>query len=230
MSLPALPQNVVMLTINVPNLPPAPATKLDLTPTGFEFHSKTGDKAKGIPDKEWAFKLDFFAEVVPEESKISQTSKSLYLVLRKKEQKEEYWPRLSKDKIRLHNVKTDFDKWRDEDEQDELEDLGDGGMGGMGGMPGMPGGAGGFDPSMLGGMGGGAGGAGGFDPSMLQGLGGGAGGAGGMDIQSMLANMGGGAGGGMPDFGGEDDEGDDDEGDAAEEAATSEGAKVEEAK
>lgn len=221
-----------MLTINVPNLPPAPATKLDLQPSGFEFHSKTGDKEKGIPDKEWAFKLDFFAEVVPEESKISQSSKSLYLVLRKKEKKEEYWPRLSKDKVRLHNVKTDFDKWRDEDEQDELEDLGDAGMGGMGGM----GGGGGFDPSMLqgmGGMGGMGGGAGGFDPSMLQGLGGGAGGAGGaggMDIQSMLAQMGGGAGG-MPDLGGEDDDDDVDDDAAAEavEAAnTSEGAKVEE--
>ncbi|CAO1635293.1 unnamed protein product [Sympodiomycopsis kandeliae] len=209
-------KNVVMLTINVPNLPPAPATKLDLTPNGFDFHSKTGDKEKGIPDKEWAFKLDFFAEVVPEESKISQTSKSLYLVLRKKEKKEEYWPRLSKDKIRLHNVKTDFDKWRDEDEQDEFEDLGDGGMGGMGGMP--PG---------MGGMGGMGGGAGGFDPSMLQGLGGGggAGGMGGMDLQSMLANMGGGAGG-MPDFGAEDD-GDDDE---ADEAEAPEAAKVEETK
>lgn len=103
-------QNVVMLTINVPNLPPS--VKLDLQPTGFDFHAKTGDSAKGIQDKEYAFHLDFFAEVEPKESKVSQTSKSLYLVLRKKEASADYWPRLSKDKTRLHNVKTDFAKWR----------------------------------------------------------------------------------------------------------------------
>lgn len=61
-------QNVIMLTINVPNLPAPPATKIDLTSTGFDFHAKTGDKEKGIPDKEWSFKLDFFAEIDPEVS------------------------------------------------------------------------------------------------------------------------------------------------------------------
>ena len=41
---------------------------------------------------------------------MSQNSKAMHLVLRKKEVKLEFWPRLSKEKIRLHNVKTDFDK------------------------------------------------------------------------------------------------------------------------
>jgi hypothetical protein len=40
-----------------------------------------------------------------QESKIHQTTKHIFVVLRKKEQKLEYWPRLSKDKARLHNVK-----------------------------------------------------------------------------------------------------------------------------
>lgn len=198
-----------MLTINVPNLPPLPETKLDLTETGFDFKAKAGDAARGIAEKEYAFHLDFFAEIDPKESKIHQSSKSLYLILRKKETKEEYWPRLSKDKIRLHNVKTDFDKWRDEDEQDDLEDLSGGMDGGMGGM----------DPSMLSAMGG-AGGMGGM-PGM-GGMGGmGGGGMGGMDLQSMLASMGGGGAGGpggMPDFGDDDDEGDDEGEDVAEEA------------
>lgn len=57
-------------------------------------------------------------------SKVSQTSKSLYLVLRKKESSEEYWPRLSKDKVRLHNVKTDFAKVRKQiDAQDTAADF-----------------------------------------------------------------------------------------------------------
>ncbi|GAC74858.1 HSP90 co-chaperone p23 [Moesziomyces antarcticus T-34] len=177
-------KNVVMLTINVPNLPAPPATKFELTSSGFSFHAKTGDESKGIPNKEYDFKLDFFDDIDVDASKTSLTSKSLYAVLRKKTAQEEYWPRLTKDKVRLHNVKTDFDKWVDEDEQDEEADAG-------AGMPDM-GGAGGMDPSLMG-----MGGAGGQ----------------GFDLQSMMAQMGqmGGMGGGMPDFSGEDD--DDDEAD-----------------
>lgn len=195
-------KNVVMVTINVPNLPPQPATKIDLSETGFKFHTKVpADKAHGIEEREYAFDLTLFDQIDVENSKISQNAKALYLNLRKKEAKLEYWPRLSKDKIRLHNVKTDFDKWVDEDEQtgnvDDFGAMGDGGMGGM-------------DPSMAG-MGG------------MPGMGGMGGGAGGMDLQAMLAQMqaGGGAGmPGMPDLGGmgtdgfgedDDDEGDDDE-------------------
>lgn len=73
------------------------------------------------------------------------------MVLRKKQLKEEYWPRLLKDNKKLHFLKTDFDKWVDEDEQDAMpeDDLGGmPGMGGMGGMPGM-----GDMSSMLGGSG-----------------------------------------------------------------------------
>lgn len=100
-----------MVTINVPNLPPAPATKIDLREQGFHFQATiAADKAHGIEAREYAFDLDLFDKIDLEQSKVSQTSKSLYLVLRKKEAKLEYWPRLSKDKIRLHNVKTDFDK------------------------------------------------------------------------------------------------------------------------
>ncbi|PWY97081.1 HSP20-like chaperone [Testicularia cyperi] len=173
-----------MLTINVPNLPAPPATKFDLTSTGFSFAAKVGDASKNIESKEYSFKLDFFEEIDVENSKQHLTSKSLYCVLRKKQAKEEFWPRLTKDKVRLHNVKTDFDKWVDEDEQNdaEAEDLS--GMGGMGGMPGM----------------------GGMDPAMM-----GMGGAGGLDLQQMMAQMGGAGGMGMPDFGAGDDDDDDDD-------------------
>ena len=184
-----------MLTINVPNLPAPPATKFDLTATGFTFHAKTGDASKNIPDKEYAFSLDFFDEIDVDASKTHLNSKCLYAVLRKKKAQEEYWPRLTKEKVRLHNVKTDFDRWVDEDEQHEAEEDLSGGAG-MGGM----------DPSMM-------------DPSMM-----GLGGAGGLDLQSMMAQMGGNMPGmgNMPDFGAEDDE--DDEGDA-EDAPEAEQAK-----
>jgi hypothetical protein len=52
--------------------------------------------------------------------------------LRKKELKEEFWPRLLKDNKKVHFLKTDFDKWVDEDEQDEAPEDDFGGMGGMG--------------------------------------------------------------------------------------------------
>lgn len=101
------------------------------------------------------------------------TTRSLVLVLRKKEAKEAYWPRLTKEKIKHPFIKTDFSRWVDEDEQDGAEavdeDLmeGMGGMGGgMGGMPGMEG---------LGGMGG--------MPGM-----GGMGGMGGMDFEKVRSS------------------------------------------
>lgn len=91
--------------------------------------------------------------IISQESSQSLTSRHLALRLRKKELKAEYWPRLTKEKVRNAFIKTDFSKWVDEDEQDgekaALDDDFD--MGGMGGMPGM-GGMGGM-PGM-GGMGG----------------------------------------------------------------------------
>lgn len=39
-------------------------------------------------------------------------------MLRKKELKQEYWPRLTKEKPNRNWIKTDFSKWVDEDEQD----------------------------------------------------------------------------------------------------------------
>ena len=46
----------------------------------------------------------------------------------------------------MHWLKTDFDKWKDEDESEDEDQMGGmggmPGMGGMGGMPGMGGGAG----------------------------------------------------------------------------------------
>lgn len=59
---------MVIMTINVPNLPPAPATKIDLTEKGFNFHAKVGDKSKGIAEREYAFQLDFFDEIDPKVS------------------------------------------------------------------------------------------------------------------------------------------------------------------
>ena len=122
-------------------------------------------------------------------SKSNLTSRHFAVVLRKKEKKAEYWPRLTKEKVKNAYLKTDFSKWVDEDEQDgePVKDDDFGGMPGMGGMPpgmeglgGMGGMGGGINPGM-GNMGGGMGNMGGGMGNM--GLGPGGGGMGmGMDM------------------------------------------------
>lgn len=56
--------------------------------------------------------LNFFAEIDVAESKIIHTPKNVEIVLRKKELKDEYWPRLTKESTKYHFLKTDFDKVR----------------------------------------------------------------------------------------------------------------------
>ena len=51
--------------------------------------------------------MDLFAEIDPKESKINHK-----LDLHKKELNEEYWLRLLKDKQKVHCIKTNFDKVR----------------------------------------------------------------------------------------------------------------------
>jgi len=47
-----------------------------------------------------------------QETKRLQTSRAVVLVLRKKEPKSEYWPRLTKEKPNRNWIKTDFSKVR----------------------------------------------------------------------------------------------------------------------
>ncbi|KAJ1961922.1 p23 chaperone protein wos2, partial [Dispira parvispora] len=176
----------IYLTINVSD---ATITTLDIQSTTVKFEGQSNDK-------KYAFELELHAAVNPETSKKANTKRNIFLVLDKKEHDKPYWPRLQQGKTRPNFLKTDFSKWKDEDEEDEEEEGGMPGMGGAGGMPGMMGGAGGM-PGMMGGMGG-AGGMpdfGGMDfSSLASGLGGGAGGM--PDFSAMGAGA-----GGMPDFG-----------------------------
>ena len=70
----------------------------------------------------------------------------------KKKEKGPYWQRLLKDAKKVHWLKADWNKWKDEDDEEEEETGGPqaggdfdsmfrqmGGLGGMGGMGGMPG-------------------------------------------------------------------------------------------
>lgn len=156
-------KNLVFLTIVTPDIvkPEISIQAKKIVVKGADKHGKT-----------YNLDLDLYAEIEPESTKQRNTDLNLFFVLQKKEDKVEFWPRLSAGKEKLHNVRTDFDKWVDEDEQEEQPEMPD--MGGMGG-PDMA--------SMMGGAGGA----------------GGAGGMGGLDF-SKLAGMGGAGAGGQPDF------------------------------
>ncbi|KAK3196551.1 p23 chaperone protein wos2 [Lecanicillium sp. MT-2017a] len=142
-------KNFVYLTISVPDVP-KDGLQLDLKPSSLVF---TG--TSGTLHRKYHVELEFFAEIDPAESKINHTAKNIEMKLQKKELKLEYWPRLLKENKRLHFLKTDFDKWVDEDEQNEAPEEDFSQFGGMGGMPGMGGGMGGdfggIDFSKLGG-------------------------------------------------------------------------------
>jgi len=160
-------KNFVYLTITIPDVSEKDL-KLDIQPTKVVCTGQSHTKKTTT----YSVTLELFAEIVPEETKKNHTDRDLELVLRKKDLNLEFWPRLLKEKGKVHFLRTNFDRWVDEDEQEGNPDDEDfmnkmGGMGGMGGAggPGM-GGAGGFegiDFSKLGAGGGGMGGMGGLD-------------------------------------------------------------------
>jgi len=142
---------------------------IELTASKLTFKGKDGSK-------EYQVDLEFNKDVDPEKSQQRITGRNIYFELMKTEESSSWWPRLLKDSSKRHWLKTDFNKWKDEDDtEDEAEEPNNfdmesmmqsmGGLGGMGGMGGMPGGMGG-----MGGMPGGMGGMGGMpDMSGLQG-------------------------------------------------------------
>ncbi|KAF1951476.1 HSP20-like chaperone [Byssothecium circinans] len=97
-------KNYIFLTIVAADVPESDK-QLELTPTKLTF--KGASTSKKVT---YAVELEFYAEIDPQESKIHHTGRDFELVLRKKELKEEFWPRLLKDNKKVHFLKTNFDK------------------------------------------------------------------------------------------------------------------------
>lgn len=97
-------KNYVYITIAVPDVEKS-KLQLDLKPTGLSYTGESESKKT-----KYHVAMDFFAEIEPENSKINHTAAHTQMILRKKELKEEYWPRLLKDKAKVHYLRTDFDK------------------------------------------------------------------------------------------------------------------------
>ncbi|KAJ7883007.1 HSP20-like chaperone, partial [Mycena olivaceomarginata] len=106
-------KNVVYLTVNIPDIQ---ANTLEYSLETQKYFSKPSRESIA-QIKEYTFNLDLFGEILPEKSSKTLTARSLYLVLHKKEQKAEYWPRLTREKVKNGQIRTDFNKWVDSDEQ-----------------------------------------------------------------------------------------------------------------
>ena len=138
-------------------------TEINLTEEGL-----LSFKAESHGQK-FGFEFELYKGVIKAESGWNTKGRNVSFRLTKQEDdREEYWPRLTKDKTKNQKITIDWSKWVDEDEvqdapqvpEEDMQGFG-GDMGGMGGMPGM-GGMGGM-PGM-----GGPGGAGGMDMAQLQ--------------------------------------------------------------
>jgi len=144
-------KNIIYLTIAAPDVPKS-ESKLDIEPTKITFQGKSTTK-----NVTYKAELELYEEIDPKESKVNHTDRDLEFVLRKKKTEEEYWPRLLKEKAKVHWLKTDFDKWVDEDEQDPNDEEEWAGKAG-GGLGGAEGGFEGIDFSKFGAGPGGLGG------------------------------------------------------------------------
>lgn len=141
---------------------PEPST-LDLKITDASLSIKGKSTTS---DEEYELNINFFKKIDASSVKKTVTGSHIFFIIVKKDLDAEFWTRLTSAKVKFRNIRTDFDKWVDEDEQDEEDDSAMdqmAGMEGVGGMPGMGGMGGMGDMShLLSGMGGGAGGPGGL--------------------------------------------------------------------
>jgi len=93
-------RNYVYLTLSVPDVAEKDM-KLDIQPTKVTFkgHSHTKNVTYQVD-------LELFEEIDPKESKVTHTDRDIEMVLRKAKLKEEYWPRLLKDKGKVRPIES----------------------------------------------------------------------------------------------------------------------------
>ncbi|OBZ83922.1 Protein wos2 [Choanephora cucurbitarum] len=100
--------DVLYLTVEISDIK---NHKIDLTESKLRF-TGVGEKE----ENEYEAEIEFYKEVDVEKSKQHLTARNLTMAIYKKQ--EAWWPQLQKGK-KLNFVKTDFQKWRDEDDDEE---------------------------------------------------------------------------------------------------------------
>ncbi|SCU89939.1 LANO_0D06964g1_1 [Lachancea nothofagi CBS 11611] len=133
-------QNYLLVTIMIPD---CENPKLELDSTHLDFSAQSPGHVGDEDEHKYRLRIDFYKEIDAEKS-LSRVAngRDYFLKLYKKDLDAEYWPRLTKEKLKYHFIKTDFNKWVDEDEQEEEEEEDHGFPGAQGGQ-GFPGGQGG---------------------------------------------------------------------------------------
>lgn len=108
-------ENYLLITISIPDCE-NPTVKLE--PTFFEFQAKSKGHVGDETSHQYHLHIDFFKEIIPDKTvhKIAN-GQHYFLKIYKKDLGIEYWPRLTKEKVKYPYIKTDFNKWVDEDEQ-----------------------------------------------------------------------------------------------------------------
>lgn len=106
-------KNVLYLTVKIAD---TKNLRVDLQAEHLHLESDSEDY-----DNHYVLDIDFYKAVKPEESRHWQNGNSVYFVIQKLNAEKEYWPRLTKLKVKYFYIHTDFDKWVDEDDQDEEE-------------------------------------------------------------------------------------------------------------
>ncbi|KAJ6590895.1 HSP20-like chaperone [Mycena sp. CBHHK59/15] len=117
-------KNIVYLTVNLPDIQ-ADTLEFRLEPEKIFFKAKSGRFVIELLPS--VLLNPFLSTAIKHKSSQILTARWLYLVLHKKEPQAEYWPRLTRKKVKNEQIKTDFSKWVDSDEQgpdvDDNDDL-----------------------------------------------------------------------------------------------------------
>jgi prostaglandin-E synthase len=106
----------VLLTIAVPDIEKVDV-KFEEDSVSFQGHAGSSSPNDKLV---YAVKINLYEKIDPATSKYENIGQKFWrLLLQKKDPKATFWPRLTKEKTRLHWLQTDFDHWKDGDESDE---------------------------------------------------------------------------------------------------------------
>ncbi|KAL8616589.1 hypothetical protein ACOMHN_036621 [Nucella lapillus] len=89
----------------------------DLKGKTFHFKGKGGTQ-----NSDHEVTLNLFGEIDPEKSLCQKSDRQAFFTLYKKDPNPSYWPRLTEEQKKFHFLKTDFNKWKDEDDESEEEE------------------------------------------------------------------------------------------------------------
>lgn len=109
-------ENYLLITIAVPDCE-SPTLKIE--PKFFEFTANSKGHVGDETPHKYHLRINFYKDIIPDKTlhKIAN-GQHYFLKIFKKDLGIEYWPRLTEEKVKYAYIKTDFNKWVDEDDQE----------------------------------------------------------------------------------------------------------------